>query len=41
MFLFLGIFEYLFFMEIIMNYDPLTDAEIKYYVVNDIYIKMN
>lgn len=41
MFLFLGIFEYLFFMEIIMNYDPLTDAEIEYYVVNDVYTKFN
>jgi hypothetical protein len=40
MFLCLGIFEYLFFMEIIMHYDPLTDSEIKYYVINDIYNKL-
>ena len=33
MFLCLGIFEYLFFTNIILNYDPLTDAEIKYYFV--------
>lgn len=36
MFVFLGIFEYLFFTNIIMNYNPITDAEVKYYVVNGI-----
>jgi len=36
MFLFLGIFEYLFFTNIIMNYNPITDQEIKYHVVNQI-----
>jgi hypothetical protein len=41
MFLFLGIFEYFFFMEIIMNYNPITDAEIKYYVVDGIITYFN
>lgn len=36
MFALLGIFEYLFFMTIIMHYNPITDAEVKYYVVNEI-----
>lgn len=36
MFLLLGIFEYLFFTNIIMNYNPITDQEIKYHVVNKI-----
>lgn len=36
MFLFLGIFEYYFFMTIIMHYNPITDAEVKYYVVDGI-----
>ena len=39
MFTLLGIFEFLFFTQIIMNYNPLTDAEIKYYVVKDVYGK--
>jgi hypothetical protein len=30
MFLALGIFEYFFFMNIILKYDPVTDEEIKY-----------
>ena len=34
MFVFLGIFEYFFFTNIIMGYNPITDAEIKYYVAN-------
>ncbi len=41
MFLFLGIFEYFFFMTIIMNYNPITDAEIKYYTVNGIITYFN
>lgn len=41
MFLFLGIFEYFFFMTIIMNYNPITDAEIKYYVVDGIITYFN
>jgi hypothetical protein len=41
MFLFLGIFEYLFFTNIIMNYSPITDAEIKYYVANEMYNYFN
>ena len=36
MFVFLGIFEYFFFMTIIMHYNPITDAEIKYYMVDGI-----
>lgn len=36
MFLFLGIFEYFFFMTIVINYNPITDAEVKYYMVNGI-----
>lgn len=36
MFLFLGIFEYFFFMTIIMHYNPITDAEVKYYLVDGI-----
>jgi hypothetical protein len=36
MFLFLGIFEYFFFMTIIMNYNPITNAELKYYVADGI-----
>jgi hypothetical protein len=39
MFVLLGIFEYVFFTQIIMNYNPLTDDEIKYYVTRDIYEK--
>ena len=31
MFLFLGIFEYFFFINVILKYDPVTDDEIKYY----------
>lgn len=31
MFLFLGIFEYFFFTNVILKYDPVTDDEIKYY----------
>lgn len=34
MFVFLGIFEYFFFTTIIMHYNPITDAEVKYYVVD-------
>jgi hypothetical protein len=36
MLLFLGIFEYYFFINIIMNYIPITDAEIKYYAVSNL-----
>jgi hypothetical protein len=35
MFILLGIFEYFFFMTIIMHYNPITDAEVKYYAVNE------
>lgn len=34
MFALLGVFEYWFFMNVILNYNPITDAEIKYYVAN-------
>ena len=34
MFAILGVFEYWFFMYVILNYNPITDAEIKYYVAN-------
>jgi len=32
MFLFLGTFEYMFFSHVILNYNPVTDGEIKYTV---------
>lgn len=41
MFLFLGIFEYFFFMTIIINYNPITDSEIKYYIVNEFFNYIN
>lgn len=41
MFVLLGVFEYIFFTQIILNYNPLTDAEIKYYVVNYAYHKFD
>jgi hypothetical protein len=41
MFLFLGIFEYFFFMTIVMNYNPITDAEVKYYMVDGIITYFN
>ena len=34
MFLFLGIFEYYFFMNIIMKYEPVTDEELEYKITN-------
>ena len=36
MFLCLGVFEYLFFMNIIMYYSPVTDEEIKYTIVKEL-----
>lgn len=33
----LGCFEYIFFTTIIMNYNPITDAEIEYLIVKNIY----
>lgn len=36
MFLFLGIFEYFFFMTIILNFNPITEAEVKYLVASGI-----
>ena len=41
MFVFLGIFEYFFFMTIILNYNPITDAEVKYYIVDGIITYFN
>jgi len=35
MFLCLGIFEYLFFTQVILQYDPITDAELEYYLVSE------
>jgi hypothetical protein len=32
---FLGLFEYVFFVNIIMHYNPISDAEIKYIIVNN------
>lgn len=32
MFILLGLFEYWFFINIILNYNPITDSEIKYFV---------
>lgn len=34
MFLFLGIFEYYFFINIILNYEPVTDEELEYKITN-------
>lgn len=36
MFIFLGVFEYLFFINIILHYTPVTDAEIKYTVMKEL-----
>lgn len=36
MFILLGIFEYLFFINIILNYNPITDAEVKYFVAKSL-----
>jgi hypothetical protein len=33
MFLCLGVFEYLFFVNVILEYDPISDAELKYYIL--------
>ncbi len=41
MFILLGIFEYLFFTNIIMHYNPITDAEIKYFVASNLYNYFN
>jgi hypothetical protein len=41
MFALLGVFEYLFFTNIILNYSPITDAEIKYFVVDNLYNYFN
>jgi hypothetical protein len=35
MLLFLGFFEYMFFINIILKYNPITDNEIKYIVINN------
>ena len=37
MFVSLGIFEYIFFMNIIMKYSPVTDAEIKYEIAKNMF----
>ena len=41
MFLLLGVFEYFFFINIIMKYSPITDAEIKYYIASEIFNHFN
>jgi len=41
MFLFLGIFEYYFFVNIVMNYNPVTNEEVKYHIANDIITYFN
>lgn len=41
MFVFLGIFEYLFFTNIILQYNPITDDEVKYFVTNSLYNYFN
>lgn len=41
MFIFLGIFEYFFFTTIIMGYNPITDAEIKYFVADKVFNYFN
>ena len=41
MFVFLGIFEYFFFTNIIMGYSPITDAEIKYFVADKVFNYFN
>jgi hypothetical protein len=41
MFILLGIFEYLFFTNIILHYNPITDSEIKYLIANNLYNYFN
>lgn len=41
MFVLLGIFEYLFFTNIILHYNPITDEEVKYFVANSLYNYFN
>jgi len=41
MFILLGIFEYLFFTYIVLHYNPITDAEIKYFVADNLYNYFN
>jgi len=36
MFLCLGVFEYIFFMNVMMKYSPITDAEIKYIITKEL-----
>lgn len=36
MFVFLGIFEYLFFINVIMNYSPISDAELQYTIYKNV-----
>lgn len=41
MFLILGIFEYYFFLNIILNYEPVTNEEIKYFMANNTFIYLS
>lgn len=36
MFLCLGVFEYVFFTRVILNYNPITDAELEYYILEEL-----
>lgn len=40
MFVSLGIFEYIFFINIILKYSPVTDAEIKYEIVKNMLVPL-
>jgi hypothetical protein len=37
MFLILGLFEYYFFLNIILKYEPVTNEEIKYQMMNNFF----
>lgn len=41
MFLVLGIFEYYFFLNIILNYEPVTNEEIKYFMANNTFMYLS
>ena len=41
MFLVLGLFEYFFFLNVILKYEPVTNEEIKYFMVNNTFIYLS
>jgi hypothetical protein len=41
MFLVLGLFEYYFFLNIILKYEPVTNEEIKYFMINSFYLYLS